>query len=58
MFLKEFAPAGVPWAHVDIAPTASYEREHAGYPVGATAFGVAMTLRWLRDRAAGKKPAS
>ncbi len=57
MFLKEFAPDGVPWAHVDIAPTANYEREHAGYGPGSTSFGVAMTLRWLRDRAAGKKGA-
>jgi leucyl aminopeptidase len=50
MFLKEFVDKGTPWAHLDIAPTAYYERDHAGYPVGATAFGVAMTLRWLRDR--------
>lgn len=50
MFLKEFVDPKTPWAHVDIAPTAYYERDHAGYPVGATAFGVAMTLRWLRDR--------
>lgn len=54
MFLKEFVPEGVPWAHLDIAPTAEYDREHAGYPVGATGFGVALTLRWLRDRAAKK----
>jgi leucyl aminopeptidase len=50
LFLKEFVPAGTPWAHLDIAPTAYFEREHAGYGPGATAFGVAMTLRWLRDR--------
>jgi len=55
MFLKEFAPVGVPWAHLDIAPTANYDHEHAGYGAGATSFGVALTLRWLRDRAAGKK---
>jgi len=67
MFLKEFVDKGTPWAHLDIAPTAYYERDHAGYPVGATAFGVALTLRWLRDRfgdgagprarGAAKKPA-
>lgn len=54
MFLKEFVPEGTPWAHLDIAPTANYDREHAGYGPGATAFGVALTLRWLRDRAAKK----
>jgi leucyl aminopeptidase len=50
MFLKEFVEKGTRWAHLDIAPTAYYERDHAGYPVGATAFGVALTLRWLRDK--------
>jgi leucyl aminopeptidase len=50
MFLKEFVDKGTPWAHLDIAPTAYYERDHGGHPVGATAFGVALTLRWLRDR--------
>jgi leucyl aminopeptidase len=50
MFLKEFAPEGAAWAHIDIAPTANYDREYAGYPTGSTAHGVAMTLRWLRDR--------
>ncbi|MBL8113534.1 MAG: leucyl aminopeptidase, partial [Acidobacteria bacterium] len=52
LFLKEFVDPKTPWAHLDIAPTAYYERDHAGYPVGATAYGVALTLRWLRDRAA------
>ena len=52
IFLKEFVDPKTPWAHVDIAPTAYFEREHAGYPPGATAFGLALTLRWLRDRAA------
>ena len=52
MFLKEFVPEGTAWAHLDIAPTANYDSEHAGYPNGATSFGVALTLRWLRDRLA------
>ena len=54
MFLKEFVPEGVPWAHLDIAPTADYDHEHAGYPIGASGYGVALTLRWLRDRVAAK----
>jgi Leucyl aminopeptidase len=52
MFLKEFVDPKTPWAHVDIAPNAYFEREHAGYAPGATSIGLAMTLRWLRDRAA------
>lgn len=52
IFLKEFVDPKTPWAHVDIAPNAYFEREHAGYPTGATSIGLAMTLRWLRDRAA------
>lgn len=51
IFLKEFVDPKTPWAHVDIAPNAYFEREHAGYGTGATAIGLAMTLRWLKDRA-------
>ncbi len=54
MFLKEFVDPKTPWAHLDIAATANYDREYAGYPVGATSFGVGLAVRWLRDRAAGK----
>ena len=57
MFLKEFVPKGTAWAHLDIAPTANYDGEHGGYPTGATSFGVALTLRWLRDRLALKRAA-
>ena len=42
MFLKEFVDPKTPWAHLDIAATANYDREYAGYPVGATAFGVGL----------------
>jgi len=50
IFLKEFVDPKTPWAHVDIAPNAYFEREHAGYATGATSIGLAMTLRWLKDR--------
>ncbi len=53
MFLKEFVDPKIPWAHLDIAPTAYYDRDHAGYAVGATGFGIALTLRYLRDRRGG-----
>ena len=55
MFLKEFVDPKTPWAHLDIAPTANYDREFAGYAPGATAFGLALTLRWLKDRVEGRK---
>ncbi len=50
LFLKEFVDPALPWAHLDIAPTGHHERERGGHPVGASGFGVALTLRWLRDR--------
>ena len=55
MFLKEFVDPKRSWAHLDIAGTAYYDRDHAGYPVGATSFGLGLTLRWLRDRLGQKK---
>jgi leucyl aminopeptidase len=50
VFLKEFVPAGVPWAHVDVAGVAHLEKEHAGYDPGATGFGVALTTEFLLRR--------
>ncbi len=55
VFLKEFVPAGVPWAHVDFAGVAHLEKEHAGYDAGATGFGIALTLEFLRRRFAAKE---
>jgi leucyl aminopeptidase len=57
MFLQEFVDPKTPWAHLDIAATANYEKEFAGYAPGATAFGVALTLRWLKDRGDRRPPA-
>jgi leucyl aminopeptidase len=48
VFLKEFAPKGVLWAHMDIAGVAHFEKEHAGYAAGATGFGVALTVEFLK----------
>jgi leucyl aminopeptidase len=50
IFLKEFVPDGVPWAHLDIAGVAHFEKEHAGYDAGATGFGIALTMEFLRRR--------
>jgi leucyl aminopeptidase len=48
VFLKEFVPTGPPWAHIDIAGVAHFEKEHAGYAAGATGFGVALTVEFLK----------
>jgi leucyl aminopeptidase len=48
IFLKEFVPEGVPWAHMDVAGVAHFEKEHAGYAAGATGFGVALTMEFLK----------
>jgi leucyl aminopeptidase len=50
VFLKEFVPAGVPWAHLDVAGVAHFDKEHAGYSAGATGFGVALTMEFLKRR--------
>jgi leucyl aminopeptidase len=50
VFLQEFVPKGVPWAHLDIAGVAHFEKEHGGYDSGATGFGVALTMEFLRRR--------
>lgn len=50
VFLKEFVPKGIPWAHIDVAGVAHFEKEHAGYDPGATGFGVALTIEFLKRR--------
>jgi leucyl aminopeptidase len=54
VFLKEFVPKGVPWAHVDVAGVAHFEKEHAGYDPGATGFGVALATEFLKRRFEGE----
>ncbi len=50
MFLKEFVPKGVPWAHLDVAGVAHFEKEQSGWPAGASGFGVALTMEFLKRR--------
>lgn len=47
MFLKEFVEKGLPWAHIDIAGTATTDDEKA-----ATGFGVRLIVEYLRQRLA------
>jgi leucyl aminopeptidase len=50
IFLKEFVPKGVAWAHCDFAGTAHFEKARAGYPAGASGFGIAPVVEYLRRR--------
>ncbi len=47
LFLQEFVPDTVPWAHLDIAGPAWAEKDTALEPRGATGVGVRMILAWL-----------
>jgi leucyl aminopeptidase len=47
-FLWHFAGDDVPWAHLDIAPTADTERATAIQPAGATGFGVRTLVEFVR----------
>lgn len=50
MFLKQFVPEGTPWAHIDIAGTATVEKG-AGGGREATGFGVRLLLDYLASLA-------
>lgn len=55
LFLKEFVPNGVAWAHCDVAGTAHLEKPHAGYGAGATGFGIAPMITLLERRFARRR---
>ncbi len=48
-FLKRFIEPGVTWAHLDIAGMAWTGKERPSTPKGATAFGVRLLDRYVRD---------
>jgi leucyl aminopeptidase len=55
LFLKEFVPDGVRWAHVDIAGPAFHEGEPYGYtPKGGTGAAVRMLVQVAEDVADGR----
>ncbi len=47
-FLEEFTE-GLPWAHLDIAATAFYDKPRGIQPKGATGFGVRLVAEFLRN---------
>lgn len=53
LFLREFI-GDTPWAHLDIAGPSFLDRAHGINPRGATGFGVATGVQFLKDLAAGK----
>lgn len=46
-FLQEFVTAKTPWAHLDIAGTATTDKALPTSPVGATGFGVRLLIDYL-----------
>lgn len=51
-FLAQFVGGLTRWAHLDIAGTSWLKTEKDGQPAGATGFGVASAVSWVRRRAA------
>ena len=49
-FLQRFVKEDVPWAHLDIAGTASVKKETAYAPAGATGWGVMALNRLIADQ--------
>ncbi len=47
-FLSQFVGDMKRWAHLDIAGVANLPQHHNGNKAGATGFGVAATIAWLR----------
>ena len=50
LFLRKFAPANCPWAHLDIAGPARTAKARPGFPVGASGFAMRTLLRYLAGR--------
>ncbi len=58
LFLKEFVPDGVAWAHLDIAGPAFNEKAPFGYtPKGGTGAAVRALIAIAAETAAGRLPA-
>lgn len=53
LFLSEFVPSDVPWAHLDIAGTAYGEARAPYLRNGGFGFPTRLLLEWVRGRVAG-----
>ncbi|MFI9103061.1 leucyl aminopeptidase [Streptomyces fildesensis] len=49
LFLREFVPAGIPWAHLDIQGTALCDADDGEWVQGATGFAVRTLATLLRE---------
>lgn len=49
LFLAEFVPADLPWAHLDIAGPAFTEKDLPDAPAGGTGAGTLALIRWLES---------
>jgi leucyl aminopeptidase len=47
LFLQDFVPKDVAWAHLDIAGTVWSDKGRGCDPAGATGFGVRTLVRWI-----------
>jgi leucyl aminopeptidase len=48
LFLQDFLPKALPWAHLDIAGTVWSDKGRGADPAGATGFGVRTLVHWVR----------
>jgi leucyl aminopeptidase len=51
LFLREFVPREIAWAHIDIAGTVWSDKARGQDPAGATGFGVHTLVNWICDGA-------
>jgi len=48
LFLQDFLPKALPWAHLDIAGTVWSDKGRGADPAGATGFGVRTLVHWIK----------
>jgi leucyl aminopeptidase len=50
IFLKQFVPSETPWAHLDIAGTATNNKADEMNPKGANGYGIRLMINFLQSR--------
>jgi leucyl aminopeptidase len=55
VFLKQFVPDDLPWAHLDILGTATADKDLPCTPKGATGFGVRLLVDYLDKLSASRQ---